>query len=279
MTVSGRLQRRLVMGVVCVCAVVGPGFHGFREASAAHEWRAEWASLYSLGLIDEQAMAREERPRWLLALARPFGLPGIGFQRIVWRAPWGGWEAHCGSVSGPGYREWHLGCGRNLGLTGGLELLAGARMFVVEVENMPAAICGAATIIGRLRPWGMSAVAMEAGLVDVAFSADPCAPAPIFTARIRARAGGGYRLVVERSVSPEAAAETTLAILLRRDWLSLGQSLRCSTGEAGLSLGCRSRALEVVLAERWHPQLGWTSEVSLRWHPQKGGSHAQGEVG
>jgi len=259
----GSRAARLAWG--CALALCGEAFLGGRVAHAAHEWRAAWAAPYSLGLIEERAAGPREIARSVLALARPFGVAGLTFQRVCVREPRFGWEAHAGLLTTTsGYREWHVGCGKTLACSASLDLLAGVRLFSAGIPPDACHLCGAATLLGRFRPRGMSAVVLEGGIVDLATSRAPGAPAAILVSRASLQAGR-CRLLIDRSVSPGAGAETALALVACTDRIRVCQALRCATGEGSLAVGIRCSTLEVSLAQRWHPQLGWTPEISLRW--------------
>jgi hypothetical protein len=259
----GSRAARLALG--CALALCGEVVPGGRVAQAAHEWRAAWAAPYSLGLIEEQAAGPRETLRSVLALARPFGVAGLTFQRVFVREPRFGWEAHAGLLdTASGYREWHVGCGKTVSCCASLDLLVGVRLFSAGIPPDASHLCGAATLIGRFRPRGMSAVVLEGGIVDLATSDAPGAPAAILVSRASLQAGR-CRLLIDRSVSPGAGAETALALVACTDGVRVCQALRCATGEGSLAVGIRCSTVEVSLAQRWHPQLGWTPEISLRW--------------
>jgi len=256
--VGSRVRAGVLTGLLLLATGRAPHF-----ARAAHEWRSAWGSPYSLALLEEQAARPEERPRCTIALAFPFGLPGTSFRRAVLHMP-GGWEAHAGMLGASGYSEWHVGCGWRFRPSRAFEALLGARLFAVRVGEGELVQEAAGTLIARLFPPGMALATFEAGLVDLPVASREPLAVPLLICRARVD-GGRVGLILERAISPRASGETSLALLLRSGPLRFGCAVRCATGEGGFSFACRAGAAEVALADRWHPHLGWSPEVSLSW--------------
>ncbi len=233
-------------------------------ALAAHEWRAAWGAPYPLPHIEESAAGGSDSLRIGFALERPFGLTELSFQRVRLALPLIDAQVHGGSLAAPAYREWHIGVGRWIQLAEHAELLVGGRLFGIAAGNETHALHGAGTLIGRARPPRLGFMRIEGGLVDFGSPADAGGPRMVALCRIGLQAAGS-RVVIERLVLPGTTAETNLAVSFDHHGLRFGCALRCGIGEASLALALRRHSLEVAIAQRWHPQLGWTPVVGLGW--------------
>ncbi|MBP6875092.1 MAG: hypothetical protein KBD56_03380 [Candidatus Eisenbacteria bacterium] len=266
-------------------------------AHAAHEWRAAWGAPYPLTLLEERAGEPDARGqdgcvdargqdasgqdashpdarrpggrlamRAAIAIARPYGVNGLTFHRVLVRLPGTRWEIHAGSLIAPaGYREWHLGCGRFLSLREDLHLMAGVRAFGAGLAGQNGRPELAATLLARFRPRGLALFAFEGGVVDAGRGNGESTPASLLLGRAVIDVRGATRLLVERSVSSRGAAETCFALAIKFDRMRLIQTFRSGTGEASGAVAWMFASLEFGFAQRWHPQLGWTSEITLRW--------------
>lgn len=233
-------------------------------AAAAHEWRAAWGAPHPFVALDERLLGRGEGLRAGLALARPFGVPGLSFGSAWLRGVPAGWEAHAGSLRAGAYGEGHFGAGRRQRIGGQASLLLGARLFVLEAgEEWRSAHLGATALLGA-RFLKAPAVELEAGAVDLPLGGAREGPDALLISRL-AVAAGERRVVVEHALRLGGGSATTWAAAWPLGRLRLVQMLRAGTGEGGLSAYLRAGRLELGVGQRWHPQLGWTPVVSVSW--------------
>jgi hypothetical protein len=231
-------------------------------AAAAHEWRAAWASPHAFEQVEALVSAPAESVRAEVSVARPFGLRELSCVHALGR--WDPWEIHVGELSGPGYREWHVGLGRASRLGSPASLLLGARLFGVQAagEALPARV--AVTAILRIAPVGWRGPVLDAGVVDVGLARDPDQAAAVFLVRLRV-AGSARRALLERSVTAGGGTETTFSFGYPLGRIRLAHAIRLTTGEGSLVVTLPAGPATVSVAERWHPALGWTPAVTVRW--------------
>jgi hypothetical protein len=235
---------------------------GRSPATAAHEWRADWASPYTLEQAETLVSAPSESVRVELAVARPYGLRELscGHARVRFRA----WEFHAGGLSAEEYREWHLGLGRSLAVGTPAGLLVGARIFGVRAAGEARPARAALTSILRVAPAGLGGLGLEMGVVDAGLSRHPDQPTALLVVRLRAvRAVRSFLL--ERSISSGGTTETTLAIGYPLGRIRLAHAIRLGTGEGSIVVTLPAGPAAVSVAQRWHPALGWTPAVTVRW--------------
>lgn len=234
------------------------------EGQAAHEWRAAWVSPYPVPVVQDRVRISADGVRAALSIWRPFGIRDLLFQQALIRSDGGVWEAHAGMLRSPVYREWHAGVGRRVAVGRGTRLLCGVRLFSVAAGLEVLAPQVAFSLIGEVTPQQLRFLTVEVGIVDVGFSSEEDCPATLLLTRALL-SGGGQRLLLERSVSPDGGAETTLALSFMAGSLCLTQAFRCAVGEGSLSVARRCGPGEICVAQCWHPELGWSSGVSIAW--------------
>jgi len=256
---GGAYARRACLWIAMCGALAGSP-----SARGAHEWRGEWGAAHAGPLAERRARAAPGELRAELRQSRPFNIPDVYFDQLLLRSRGARWETHVGVLRAPGYREWHVGVGRRLRVLPQTDLLLGARVFSGTAGEEPLGSCLTLTGLVEACPAALPFLEFEAGMVDVATSPAPAHPAPLLVTRVAVRADAA-RVLIERTIVPSMDGETALGVFLRRGSLSLVSTLCWAAGEGSLALAVRRGRCEATLGQSWHPDLGWTPQLSLRW--------------
>ncbi len=233
-------------------------------AQGAHAWRAAWGAPYPFEIVEQRVAAPPAAVRCAVGTARPFGVAGLSFQWALVRGRGGCWEAHLGNLRSGDYQEWHAGFGVRQTLTRGLVMMIGTRIFGVAVPNASLPVPVSASFFLEGAPESIGFLKVEGGIADLSLVHSAAAPEAVIVTRVLFDQGS-RRLLLERSISPGEASETTFALSFPAGPLRLTQAYRCSVGEASASIGCCCGPIDFNLGERWHPQLGWTPRLALCW--------------
>jgi hypothetical protein len=232
-------------------------------AGAAHEWRAAWAGPQPLWLIERTTRRGKQRARVAAEVVQPFGVSGLRFHALRWRISQA-WDLHLGGLGAAAYREWHFGIARRVRIPATADLQFGVRCFASGVAGAVGPPIPAGTLLCEVRAPGLQDLRLAVGAVDLHGGSRPGVPATLLCIRA-SLLSRSPTLVLEHSVTPAGAGETTLGIAATFGTLRLTHAMRWSVGEGCLTLELRQGSVVAAVGQGWHPDLGWTPRASIAW--------------
>jgi len=258
--VADGLRVASVLRLAAALGVVTAG--ACRGAGAAHEWRADWAAPQSLEILERIVQPAAETSVVELRSCVPFGVSGLSFHasRFAHRAR--GWQIHAGNLRSEAYHEWHLGAGRTLRAGRNLRALVGLRALGIG-GTRPAPLRLTGTLLLSASPHWLRALEVTGGLVDGGPGAGE-EVASIAVTRFKLTTPR-VRLLLDRSSSRGADAETCLLVWFGFGSVGLLQGYRWGVGEASVAITLQCARCQVTIGERWHPALGATPRVAVAW--------------